>query len=546
MTLGTLQAKINGGVAQTGGISASAGDSVQLTAPSRVGWGTQTATKWRIYDYPAEFTVPAGWSTDTDTTSTPSFVYVGSSDPPAFVIDEPGKYVFKLIVNDVEQTPFVAIRVPHTFGLRELGRDEGDIFGGDKKRVFGDYNYNVAITDAVLTATSNQIDHTPVVMTNADQSFTPTTDGVEFRQDVALTADRTKTFDMTGSAVGSMICVERVKISNLAFTLNIHDAFDGFITSFAPNCYGRVWLYSDGSNYLLLHSEIAADTAVADTYVSRSSTSGIRANSLDRTTSGAMTIGSSTCTSLDLQSASGAMTLRDGTTTVVTLSLDDTGANSMTWANTIASMTLKVAQTSSGVGKNFTFGPNLGASGSLGGVFEFDVGAIVSNFTSQFKITTGGTLLFGTRYDGANSATEVSFGALAFNIIGNSGLTSYIQAGGVSHIGNFIELGGQISSAPQTGSTSGANAWNLNNGQNLNIGKLTAAASVSAPTNPRPGAVYTVSWTGNGADALTFDATFVFTTNAAAPGVVGNNKRARCKFDYDGTTYVCFATAVEP
>ena len=52
---------LNGGASAVGGITAAGGDVVQLSATSTVAWRTQ---KWEIYEYPAGFALPSGWSAD--------------------------------------------------------------------------------------------------------------------------------------------------------------------------------------------------------------------------------------------------------------------------------------------------------------------------------------------------------------------------------------------------------------------------------------------------------------------------------------------------
>jgi hypothetical protein len=54
-----VQASINGGANQSGGLTAAFGQSVALSAPNTTGW---TAAIWELYEFPPGFSTPAGWS----------------------------------------------------------------------------------------------------------------------------------------------------------------------------------------------------------------------------------------------------------------------------------------------------------------------------------------------------------------------------------------------------------------------------------------------------------------------------------------------------
>lgn len=72
----SVRASLDGGAIQTGGITASGGEVCQLSAdPAGLAGATQYL--WQLLSFPPEFTVPAGWSTDSDgrfysTAATPS------------------------------------------------------------------------------------------------------------------------------------------------------------------------------------------------------------------------------------------------------------------------------------------------------------------------------------------------------------------------------------------------------------------------------------------------------------------------------------------
>lgn len=90
----TLQIEVNGGAPSTGGIVGSVGDTIQMTAADKSGWSGSPVTRWEIVDFPPAFTVPAGWSTD----SNGSFYYDGTADPPSWVADEWGDYALRITV----------------------------------------------------------------------------------------------------------------------------------------------------------------------------------------------------------------------------------------------------------------------------------------------------------------------------------------------------------------------------------------------------------------------------------------------------------------
>lgn len=87
-----LRASLNGGAVQTGGITGSVGASVQLSADP-AGLSGATNVRFEIYDYPAGFGTPSGWSSDAN-----SIYYVGTT-PPAFTLAPWGKFMLRLKLN---------------------------------------------------------------------------------------------------------------------------------------------------------------------------------------------------------------------------------------------------------------------------------------------------------------------------------------------------------------------------------------------------------------------------------------------------------------
>lgn len=111
-----------------GGLSASPGQTVQVSAVSIVGWDVQ---RWELYDYPPGWTAPTGWTTDPDT----GVIYSTAITPAAFTLPAAtfGKWMLRLRINDAvtnnsaldkftdESTAFEVV-APN--GLHDLGAGE--------------------------------------------------------------------------------------------------------------------------------------------------------------------------------------------------------------------------------------------------------------------------------------------------------------------------------------------------------------------------------------------------------------------------------------
>lgn len=95
-----ILASINGAAAASGGLFASFGQSVVLSAANTTGWNQAL---WQIYDYPPGFTTPSGWSIDSS-----GIIYVQPTNPttppPSFSLPASGsstwgKYALRLRIN---------------------------------------------------------------------------------------------------------------------------------------------------------------------------------------------------------------------------------------------------------------------------------------------------------------------------------------------------------------------------------------------------------------------------------------------------------------
>jgi hypothetical protein len=129
MTTAVLTVALGGGPPASGGITATAGQSVQLGATSTVGWNLSRAPIWTIVPSAlCGLTVPAGWST-----SGATFTFQGIT-PPAFTLPASpnfGKYRFKLDVYQLPVDQATMVNVVGAGGLHEVASGETNQFGAD-------------------------------------------------------------------------------------------------------------------------------------------------------------------------------------------------------------------------------------------------------------------------------------------------------------------------------------------------------------------------------------------------------------------------------
>lgn len=143
------------------------GNTIQLSGQDTSFW---TSQRWEIYDFPAGFATPAGWTLGGDGVLSSTAV-----TPPSFVVDAPrdrfGKYAVRLTVNDglkngvsddeMRDETF-AILVPSHGGVESVLEQEENQFGTswaeamkrDDARVDASINHArtwVATTDATVT-----------------------------------------------------------------------------------------------------------------------------------------------------------------------------------------------------------------------------------------------------------------------------------------------------------------------------------------------------------------------------------------------------------
>jgi hypothetical protein len=126
----TLRVARNGGAPATGAITGAYNDSIQLSMDP-AGQSGVYAQRWEIYEYPAGFTVPAGWTEDPST----HVYYSTAITPPAFTLPAAtywGKYFFRLTINNgdpgvsgLPKAQFVdestALKIPSATGIQDVG-----------------------------------------------------------------------------------------------------------------------------------------------------------------------------------------------------------------------------------------------------------------------------------------------------------------------------------------------------------------------------------------------------------------------------------------
>ena len=149
----TLTIRVNGGAPETGGIYCPDGATIQLGAVAKSGWPTDVV-RWELYDYPTGFACPAGWSTDTDDDTRPTYFVLGATDPPAFDLDGWGAYRTRLVVPigglPTDDATFIKVLSPS--GLEDDAAGEGGQFGGTKLGTAKAHHENLQLIEDFLAA----------------------------------------------------------------------------------------------------------------------------------------------------------------------------------------------------------------------------------------------------------------------------------------------------------------------------------------------------------------------------------------------------------
>jgi hypothetical protein len=126
MPTAVLTVAKNGGSPASGGITCSAGDTIQLGATSTVGWPMVPAPRFRIRKFPPGFALPAGWSSDANG----YYFDFSGTPPPSFLAGSTfGKWNFTLAVNGLPVDEYTWLSLHGVNDEREVGSGETNQFG---------------------------------------------------------------------------------------------------------------------------------------------------------------------------------------------------------------------------------------------------------------------------------------------------------------------------------------------------------------------------------------------------------------------------------
>lgn len=199
-----VRASIAGGPPQTGGIVAAAGATCQFTADPG-GLSGAFLLRWEVLDYPTGWTLPSGWSAD----SNGVYFFVGTTPPIVTLPDGAhwGKLMPRLTLNNgISENPEVlpieqlsdtstAISIVSATGLKDLGFNEEEQFSATKLWT-RDHKDNLRILDTfiadgsggggLIVTGSPQVDYVP--MWNGSGAVWAPVDGVKILSFGAVTA----------------------------------------------------------------------------------------------------------------------------------------------------------------------------------------------------------------------------------------------------------------------------------------------------------------------------------------------------------------------
>lgn len=127
-----VQAAVGSNPATSGAITANPGDGVTLSGVNTTGWIQQL---WEIYDYPAGWSTPSGW-----TISPEGIIYSTSVSPSSFALPSIalwGKFLIRLTVNPGSPQPLVdiatAIQTLSPNGMSDVAYLEANQFDSQRQ-----------------------------------------------------------------------------------------------------------------------------------------------------------------------------------------------------------------------------------------------------------------------------------------------------------------------------------------------------------------------------------------------------------------------------
>jgi hypothetical protein len=224
----TLLARINGGSPQSGGITASAADVVQLVAQSYAGWGSP-APRWEILAYPLSWPTPSGWTLE----SSSGIIYYLGTTPPAFTLPSAGNVTagmfgvwrFALTVNgggsaDLVDKGKTSIEIVSDNGVRDIAYGENKEFDpkfGYSSKMMG----NNRLLDQNLATTVAIVPSAPALVTSG--TGTPGTSAGVARADHAhqLTEGVLRA---VATSLTAPLAVNSQRITNVALPVDQADA----------------------------------------------------------------------------------------------------------------------------------------------------------------------------------------------------------------------------------------------------------------------------------------------------------------------------------
>jgi hypothetical protein len=255
-----LRVALDGGAAASGIIIAPGGNVCQLSADP-AGTGGVYAYKYEIWEYPAGFATPAGWTLD-GTSGVLS--YTAGPTPPTVTLPAAslwGKWFLRFTVNNgdpganpsIPATQLVdqstVIKIAHPSGYEDIGFLESNQFDAQRQWVAALKN-NLRLSALGIVPGAD--------LTDADQTLVVANGNKRTQRAATLTANRNKTLGTAGATTGEMF--EIVRLDTSVRTIAVINGGPGAGTLYTfPASQARAADFKfDGTNWALgSHAAIA-------------------------------------------------------------------------------------------------------------------------------------------------------------------------------------------------------------------------------------------------------------------------------------------------
>lgn len=254
------QMSINGGGQVTGARTGNAGDTIQLSGQSTVGW---TSQRWEIYDYPLTgFPAPGSWSTDS------SGVYYSLAVTPPLITYPAspvwGKLAFRLRVNEAltsdkassqltDETAMYRVLSP-VHALEDIAAGETTQYDSLRSWI-GAYKRALVALEAFVAGGSGPTILAGSNLTNADQTLT-VAGGYEYTLPAStLTTTRTKTLSTAGATETNIIGIIRNDVTANTMPIVNGGSLAGTIFTFPISTKMVAWFYYNGSQWTCIGSQ---------------------------------------------------------------------------------------------------------------------------------------------------------------------------------------------------------------------------------------------------------------------------------------------------